>query len=256
MIAAYYGKSFNSRVIAWRTWSPVTHVSWVDPYGFGNWEAWRRGVQCNADLDVDHTPGTRVDIYAVTGETQRVQDKVREFLQAERGKPYDMRGALGFATRRDLAQRQGAWFCSELVFAAYEYAGLPLLCRIEPHRVYPGLIVYSPLLQRCVTVRTGAMHAYRVFPRGAAMASAEGLDDIPEPGADATPRFCPVAGAEPGGVPTYGRRGIPAFAPKDGHSAGRSADGVHGACTESRKTVRDEGETDVFGALALAGRTA
>lgn len=62
------------------------------------------------------------------------------------GKPYDWRGILGFALRRDW-QETDAWFCSEFVAWCFERAGYPLLRADRSWRVTPRDLRMSLRLQ-------------------------------------------------------------------------------------------------------------
>jgi hypothetical protein len=75
-----------------------------------------------------------------------VQEKVFEFAYEQIGKPYDLTGVFGAAFHRDW-QDDNAWFCSELIAAAFAYARHPLLNPQEYlHRVTPGQLYSSPLV--------------------------------------------------------------------------------------------------------------
>ena len=145
MIAAYKGTSFRSRLTRFVSWSDYSHISWVDVDGW-EIEAWSSGVR---KLDVahsDHTPGTVVEIYDLDL-TQVELCVIRSFLHDQIGKDYDHMGNVHFLTRRpEYKSGQDKWFCSELIFAAFLRICRPLLARIKAYKVYPGMIVYSPLL--------------------------------------------------------------------------------------------------------------
>lgn len=50
-----------------------------------------------------------------------------------------------FVTRRQADRESaGKWFCSELVFAAFQAAGIDLLARTEAWEVSPGLLLRIP----------------------------------------------------------------------------------------------------------------
>jgi uncharacterized protein YycO len=153
MIALYRGKSLFSRLIRWATWSEYSHAAWLDDDTGRIVEAWRRGV-VDTTLGGDHTPGTRVDCFAVEGEDHAHRTAIRSFLWGEMGKPYDLRGVLGFVTRRSGAQSPARWFCSELVFAAYALAGIPILARVAAHQVPPGWLAMSPRLAPAYSILT------------------------------------------------------------------------------------------------------
>ncbi len=160
MIGLYRGKSLISRAIQWRTWSVYSHAAWIDPANESVYEAWfPEGVRHVSDIHTGHTPGTTVDIYNVEGLTQDHMAAVRRWLTTQLGKPYDRWAILGFLVRRDLAD-ESAWVCSELVYQAFAYAGLPLLAPgTKADRVSPGVLSLSPLLRwQCTKVvgqRTG-----------------------------------------------------------------------------------------------------
>ena len=131
------------------------------------YEAWHRavngergGVCHRKGISEAHTPGTYVDVYAVDEAFVDVVS-VRRFLDLQVGKPYDMRGVMGFVSRRDAAQRDTRWFCSELVAEACLVGGLELLSRIQSHRIHPGMLALSPHLTYLGTAVTN--DRYPVF---------------------------------------------------------------------------------------------
>jgi len=147
MIGLYRGISVPSSVIQFRTWSPYSHVSEVDPRTGEVIEAWQwGGVQIRGNYHEGHKPGTIIELYEVIGITPAQQRKVWEFLRGEVGKDYDFAGCYGFIRRAD-RQNPDKWFCSELEFTAYREAKVELLARVEAHKVYPGLLVMSPRLK-------------------------------------------------------------------------------------------------------------
>jgi len=148
VIALYKGVSPLSRMIRFRTWSAYSHASIHIP-GVGEFESWiPNGVRCTPDLGAGHISGTPVDVFHLKWCSPTQEGKMLHFLQAQVGKKYDYRGVLGFLSRRDRAQNQDKWFCSELVFAACQAAGIDLLARIPAHRVSPDLLTLSPLLEQ------------------------------------------------------------------------------------------------------------
>lgn len=79
--------------------------------------------------------------------TDAAEAQVRAFSEAQIGKGYDYTMVIRFVTRLQETRRStGKWFCSELVFAAIQKAGVNLLERIEPWAVSPELLSLSPLL--------------------------------------------------------------------------------------------------------------
>jgi len=70
--------------------------------------------------------------------------EVVRFLREQIGKPYDWRGLIGFLARTR-TERGKAWFCSELVVAAF-HAGRIDLLRGDPDKISPAVLEMSPLL--------------------------------------------------------------------------------------------------------------
>jgi uncharacterized protein YycO len=142
-LAAYYGKSFGSWVIRFRTWSKVTHVALVDLETMRTCEAWKGSVQIVGSPMELHTPGTHIAFYELKDELSELQEQeLWGFLEEQEGKPYDWGAILGFGLRRN-KEDPNKWFCSELAAAAYELVGVPLLERIDRYKIYPELLTYS-----------------------------------------------------------------------------------------------------------------
>jgi uncharacterized protein YycO len=77
------------------------------------------------------------------------------FLEDQLGKPYDYTMVIRFITREQESRAsRGKWFCSELVFAAFQQAGIDLLARTEPWEVSPGLLGRTPLGQEITYEKT------------------------------------------------------------------------------------------------------
>ena len=155
VIALYKGRSFASKVVRAFNWSEYSHVSCVrDPDGIYSplsprtteIEAWKGGVTRQQGIGRGHTPGTPIDLFHVNM-TDVQRGMAWTFLCEQVGKPYDWLGILGFALRADGLARRDKWFCSELVCAACQAAGAPLLERVPPHKVYPGMLAMSPRLR-------------------------------------------------------------------------------------------------------------
>jgi uncharacterized protein YycO len=67
------------------------------------------------------------------------------FVKDQIDKPYDFSAILGFASKRDW-HNPDSWICSEIVAAAAEYAGKPLLNGDKTWRFSPRDIAISPLV--------------------------------------------------------------------------------------------------------------
>lgn len=107
----------------------------------------RRGVCTRKDLLDQVNTKTQVVVFDV--ETTPEQDVIiTDFLKDQIGKGYDYWSIVGFVIHSTHEGRKGynRWFCSELVFAAFQKAGINLLERVEPWKVSPTILSYSPRL--------------------------------------------------------------------------------------------------------------
>ena len=86
-----------------------------------------------------------VDAFEVPCMSTNRWDIALGWAQSQVGSRYDWRGVFRFVTRSEPCKDE-KWFCSELVFQAFKQAGIDLLHRVQPARVSPGLLSYSPLL--------------------------------------------------------------------------------------------------------------
>jgi uncharacterized protein YycO len=59
------------------------------------------------------------------------------FLRNKIGEKYDWTAYLGFILNSKNYQRSGRWFCSELVYAALQYAGVFLYQNLDAWNVMP-----------------------------------------------------------------------------------------------------------------------
>lgn len=129
MIAAYKGISPLSRSIRFFNDGPYSHVAWIDDDTGDVYESWTSGVRKTRSVHHNHTPGTPVDVFAVSSEGHVQRTVIRHFMISQIGKPYDWPGVFRFMTRGKDPDSDNPphWFCSRLVACAYRYAGIPLL---------------------------------------------------------------------------------------------------------------------------------
>jgi uncharacterized protein YycO len=121
------------------TWSQISHVDFVVPEGLLG--AREMGVKIRPFGSIKVTR----DIIAYVVCTEDQAEQVLGFARAQIGKPYNWLGLLGFAVRRDFPSKK-RWFCSELVIAAFEMAGIRLLNIKDVDRVTPEMLLNSPLV--------------------------------------------------------------------------------------------------------------
>jgi len=152
VIALYKGRSRFSRIIRLITRGPYSHAAWIcrDGSVIEAWSGW--GVRHVAHLGALHQVGTQVDIYDIPSLSHDQQTRIETWLITQLGKPYDWPAVLRFLPLpwrnrdRESSASQGSWFCSELVAAACEAAGLRLLA-VHPYMISPSMLAASPLLR-------------------------------------------------------------------------------------------------------------
>jgi uncharacterized protein YycO len=136
------GKGISSGIIKLGTFSKWSHVDLVTPEGFYLGARLDGGVQARAP----GYDGPNADVeFANVWLPPSMEERLWGFVRAQIGKPYDFTAILGIAFRRDWRE-DDAWFCSELVAAAFEQAGKPLLLGAA-NRITPRDISMSPYLQ-------------------------------------------------------------------------------------------------------------
>jgi uncharacterized protein YycO len=78
--------------------------------------------------------------------TTKKQNKIIEdFLVSQIGKKYDWLAIFGFVlhTTKEGRKQYKRWICSELVFAAFQKAGINLLERIDAWKVSPTILSWN-----------------------------------------------------------------------------------------------------------------
>lgn len=144
-ICLHRGTSFIGRAIRWQTRGAYSHASMILPDGLFVEAREFIGVRALHRLTIAN--GEKVDTFRVhVTDTQR--DDIAAFVKEQLGKPYDYTMVLRFLSRRQAARDEsGKWFCSELVFAALQQAGVVLLRDTQPWEVSPAMLARSPLLE-------------------------------------------------------------------------------------------------------------
>lgn len=140
-VLLFHGRGLISAAIRLQTRSEYSHAALLMPDG-QIVEAWQgAGVRVKALTD-----WSGIDIYDVPRLYQYQWNDAIDFALRQVGQGYDYKGVLRFLTRQDTPEN-GKWFCSELVFAAMQFAGLNLLERIPAAEVSPGMLRLSPHLE-------------------------------------------------------------------------------------------------------------
>jgi uncharacterized protein YycO len=131
------------------TYSPFSHAEFKLPDGTYLGSLMKGGVQIRpADY-------AKYDVEAlfVADVTPEVETKIYEFIHKQIGKPYDKLGIINLALQHKdnntgSWKDDTAWFCSELIAAAFEYAGYPLLIVPDADHVTPRDLTTSVRLRQ------------------------------------------------------------------------------------------------------------
>lgn len=141
-VLLFRGRGLISGLIRFQTRSEYSHAALLMPDGriLESWQG--AGVRVH-----ELTDWAGIDAFSVRGMSGDQWDQALAFAWRQLGNRYDYLSVLRFVSRRD-APENGRWFCSELVFAALAIAGVRLLARVEAAEVSPGMLAWSPLLER------------------------------------------------------------------------------------------------------------
>lgn len=145
-IALHQGKGTVSSLIKWQSRGKYSHASLLFSDGTQIEAREGKGVRHLPHL-TGGTPHEKIDLFEVAI-TQEQEEQVRWYATEQLGKDYDWTMVLRFISRRQATRKsKGKWFCSELVFAAFQSAGVELFARTEPWEVSPSMLSKSPLLK-------------------------------------------------------------------------------------------------------------
>ncbi len=140
----------SSWLIRQATWSRWSHVDLVLPDGTLLGARIDGGVKIRPNGYDHFTDILRLSVASFTPLSRALEFSnptaeaaLYAWAHAQVGKPYDWSAILGVGLHRDWRD-EGKWFCSELVYRAFEVAGLDLLRIGGAWRVTPGLLSRSP----------------------------------------------------------------------------------------------------------------
>lgn len=140
-ILLFRGQGVISALIRWQTRGAVSHAAILLPDG-RVLEAWQGdGVRIKT-LE----SWKDVEAYEIEGATELQWADAIQFAELQVGRGYDYLGIIRFISRKYLPEND-RWFCSELVYKAFEVAGIKLFERINASEVSPGLLRVSPKLK-------------------------------------------------------------------------------------------------------------
>lgn len=154
IITLHTNEDLLSKFIQWQTRSAYNHASLKFKSGCHAESTPESGVGFLSAHEFNYkyqdTKTTEFEVKL----TPRQEKKVKDFIIKHQGKAYDYTMAFRFVTRRQVNRKaSNKWFCSELVFAALQSAGVNLLERTEPWEVSPGTLSWSSLLSPVVRAK-------------------------------------------------------------------------------------------------------
>ncbi len=152
------GSGLSSSLIKFHTFSPWTHVEFYTPYGYLGARL-SGGVAVRPyDYDAggfDHEEFRSIEL------PPDVEEALWKWAFAQVGKPYDWQSIIGMIVRRDWRD-ESAWFCSEMVTAAFDAVGHPILrVHEDVYRITPRDVGLSMELVPCASPLTASPAAPR-----------------------------------------------------------------------------------------------
>jgi uncharacterized protein YycO len=115
------GSGLAGAIVRYATWSDFAHVGFKLDEGSVLDATPEAGVTMRIAADDATT-----QYWRIAAEDPVVIDQAVLWAKGQIGKPYDWTAIYGMALRRDW-HKDTAWFCSELVTAAFDAAGWPLI---------------------------------------------------------------------------------------------------------------------------------
>lgn len=147
-ILLFCGRGAVSRLIRFQTRGEYSHAAILRPDG-RIIESWMGdGVRVKRPKDWDC-----IDAFYVPDMTPEEGARAISYAQEQMGSKYDWLAVIRFVSRDRLPDAPTRWFCSELAFAAFSYAGHELFSRTAAYEVSPDLLKRSPLLKRAPRIK-------------------------------------------------------------------------------------------------------
>lgn len=145
-VILFKGHGMISQLIKWQTRGEYSHAALL--LNGTLYEAWQgSGVQ-KKEKWIFPKDGTVISFSILfPGYSKEHEANVEKFLNLQVGKGYDYLAILRFITRTKIfSGEQNRWFCSELVFAALDSAGIQLFRWTKAYEVSPDLLKRSVVL--------------------------------------------------------------------------------------------------------------
>ena len=163
-ILLYRGEGFTSKLVEWGSNSVYSHVAVVVDaeifLGIESNTGHQSGVRA---MDLRKFPDDRVDVFRVKAECNFDGNKVISFLVDCLGADYDWLGVCSLAILKGISfltgfkkfqnynafQKEKDYFCSELVYRAFQEGGLDIVPQVSQAEVTsPGDIAQSGCLEK------------------------------------------------------------------------------------------------------------
>ena len=144
-VLLFRGRGFISGAIRCFTRSQYSHAALWFPERNQIFEAWQGAGVRFKEWENDWR---NVDAYDFERPlTSHELADIIAFCRSQDGSGYDYWGIVGFITRRPRKSNK-KWFCSELVYAAFQVVGIDLLHpSTQAWEVSPGMLAKSPRLR-------------------------------------------------------------------------------------------------------------
>ena len=124
-------RKFGSAFIRWATWAPYSHVEMVLPEGYLGARL-RGGVRVRS---LNYTRPSK-ELLVHVNVTPDQEKKALAFARAQLGQKYDWLALVAFMLH-SVKRNPKRWFCSELVTATLEIAGVIPFNRERISRITP-----------------------------------------------------------------------------------------------------------------------
>lgn len=142
-----HGTSFFDKCIQQFTWGYWNHVELWTPAGYFGAQP-EGGVQCRP---FGYDTGKFSDeAFRCIELCPRDQSRFWVWTYAQKGKPYDWTGIFGLVARRDWKEPD-SWFCSELIAAAFDAIGCPVVnpFQNQHYKITPRDLGLLPTFKDC-----------------------------------------------------------------------------------------------------------
>lgn len=143
-IALFRETNFLGKLVTFFTRGDYSHCSLILDDGTVIEAKPFRRVRILKEVTEGAPKGCYIDLFDIDLTPQQKYD-IEQFMRWQIGKKYDYWSVLAFVflTSKPRKRDSNRWFCSEIIFAAFQYAGVNLLERVAAWKVAPVTLAYS-----------------------------------------------------------------------------------------------------------------